>query len=70
MHIRFLRDFRGVNTNEQFFTAGTVIDHPNGQAIVDEGAAEAYTVEARKGQVKVDEDAKHDEKSVKHAERR
>jgi hypothetical protein len=51
MLIRFLRDFQGVNTGEVFFEAGTEIDHPNGAALVAEGAAEVVVIEVRAGQV-------------------
>lgn len=38
--IRFLRDFQGVNTNFQFYSAGEIVDIPTGDAVVAEGAAE------------------------------
>lgn len=40
MRIRFLRDFQGVATGEQFYQAGEVADLPHGDRVVAEGAAE------------------------------
>ena len=38
--IRFLVDYRGVLTDEAYFTAGTVIDTNQATALVNEGRAE------------------------------
>lgn len=40
MLIRFLRDYRGALTGENFFLAGEVVDIERGDLIVAEGAAE------------------------------
>jgi hypothetical protein len=41
MLVKFVRDFRGRATAEQYYTAGTVVDLPEGQAVMvlAEGAA-------------------------------
>lgn len=39
MLIQFMRDYRGAATAEEHYEAGTIIDLPLGQLIVDEGAA-------------------------------
>lgn len=44
MKIRFLQDYRGKLTGEFFYVAGTEIDLPNGQALVDAGRAEPVGV--------------------------
>lgn len=41
--VRFLRDFRGVSTNEQFYEAGEVVDLANAALVVAEGAAEYFS---------------------------
>jgi hypothetical protein len=51
MRIRFLRDYRGTHTDEEFYLAGAEADLPTGQAIVDEGAAEIAVIVERRGQV-------------------
>lgn len=51
MLIRFVRDFRSADTNEEFYEAGTEVDLPNGAAIVAEGAAERVVIEVRTEQV-------------------
>lgn len=40
MNVRFLVDYRGKLTDEQFFEAGSVADLPNGDALVEAGRAE------------------------------
>lgn len=38
--IKFLRDFRGTATNEQFYEAGSIVDLATAASVVAEGAAE------------------------------
>jgi len=47
MIVRFIVDYRGVLTDEEYYTAGTVADLPNGAALVRDGRAVA--VEPDKG---------------------
>lgn len=44
MLIRFLQDYRGVLTDEEFYTFGTEADLPNGSDLVSAGRAEAVYV--------------------------
>lgn len=46
MLIRFLRDYRGALTGENFFQAGEIVFVPRGAEIVKEGAAEPETITA------------------------
>jgi hypothetical protein len=39
MKVRFLVDYRGVLTQEQFFPAGTVADVPSAGALIEQGRA-------------------------------
>jgi hypothetical protein len=39
MLIQFLRDFQSAATNEVFYEMGTIVDLPDGNLIVNEGAA-------------------------------
>lgn len=45
MRIRFLRDFRGRATGEQFYPKGAEADLEDGGAVIAEGAAEAVVDE-------------------------
>lgn len=44
MLIRFLQDYRGVLTDEEFYAFGTEADLPNGSDLVSAGRAEAVYV--------------------------
>lgn len=44
MLIRFLRDYRGALTGEQFYATGEEVDMPRGAEIVAEGAADPVHV--------------------------
>lgn len=59
MRIRFLRDFRGHATNEQFYEAGTTVDLDSAiaQACIAEGAAVVVPLVAREGQASPKQEA-------------
>lgn len=40
--IRFITDYRGVLTSEQYYKAGAVIEHENAHVLVTDGRAEWY----------------------------
>lgn len=50
--VRFLRDFRSRHTGENFYAAGSYaeFESADARALVDEGAAEMVTIDARAGQ--------------------
>ena len=55
MKIQFLTDFRGRETNEQYYTEGEVIDLPEGiaKALITTGRAKSAEVEESKPDEKI-----------------